>query len=82
LINALKLEAFPFFSSNLEGTPSLKEHKTIFSGLNINEMAVSDQNDFPSFFRLWKMTCQISLILEYNNLLLPLPVRLPYATMF
>jgi hypothetical protein len=34
---------------NYEGTPSQEEHKTIFSGLKNNEMALSDQSNFPAF---------------------------------
>jgi hypothetical protein len=45
-----------FFFLNFKGTPSQEEHKTIFSGLKINKMALSDQNDFSAFFRLRKMT--------------------------
>jgi hypothetical protein len=49
---------------NFKGTPSQEEHKTIFSTLNINEMALSDQNDFPAFFRLHKILNGISSIPE------------------
>ncbi len=35
-------------------TPSQEEHRTIFSGLKINEMALSDQCDFPAFSHLRK----------------------------
>jgi hypothetical protein len=55
-----------------KGTPSQEEHKTIFSGLMICMMTLSDQSDFPAIFRLRKMTYGISSILEYDNLLLPL----------
>jgi hypothetical protein len=50
------MEARPFFFLNFKGTSSQEEHKTIFSGLKINEKALSDQSDFPAFFRLRKMT--------------------------
>jgi hypothetical protein len=40
-IRPRKLEARPFFFLNFKGTPSKEEHKTIFSGLKINEMALS-----------------------------------------
>jgi hypothetical protein len=33
---------------NYKRRPSQEEHKTIFNGLKINEMAVSDRIDFPS----------------------------------
>jgi hypothetical protein len=36
-----KLEARPFFFLNFKGAPSQKEKKTNFSGLKINEMALS-----------------------------------------
>jgi hypothetical protein len=39
-----------------KGTPSQEEHKTIFSGFGIDDMALSDQIDFSAFFRLRKMT--------------------------
>jgi hypothetical protein len=43
------------FFFNFKGTPSQEEHKTIFSSLKINEVALSDQIDFPAFFSLHKM---------------------------
>jgi hypothetical protein len=58
------LEACPFFFLNLKGTSSLEEHKTIFSGLKINQMALSGQSDFLAFFRPLKMT--------YRNFINPL----------
>ncbi len=33
----------------------MRSIKTIFSGVTINEMALSDQSDFAAFFRLRKM---------------------------
>jgi hypothetical protein len=45
-----KLEARPFFFSNFKGKPSLKEHKTIFSGLKISKMALSGQSDATALF--------------------------------
>ncbi len=56
IIHAGKLEARPFFFLNFKRTPSQEEHKTIFSGLTICKMALSDQSDFPAIFRLHKMT--------------------------
>ncbi len=59
IICAGKLEARLFFFLNFKGTPSQEEHKTIFSGLMICKMALSDQSDFPAIFRLQvKMTYQ------------------------
>jgi hypothetical protein len=40
-IRSRKLEARPFFFLNFKETPSQEEHKTIFSGLKINKMALS-----------------------------------------
>jgi hypothetical protein len=50
----MEIKNFPvrFF----KGTPSQEEQKTIFSGLNICKMALSNQIDFPAFFSLRKMT--------------------------
>jgi hypothetical protein len=56
IIRAGKLEARPFFFLIFKGTPSQEEHKTIFSGLMICKMALSDQSDFLAIFRLRKMT--------------------------
>jgi hypothetical protein len=44
-------------------TPSQEELKIIFSGLNINVMALSDQIDFPAFFISvrWLTTIRCSL---------------------
>jgi hypothetical protein len=39
-----------------KGTPSQEEQKTIFSGLKVCKMALSNQIDFPAFFSLRKMT--------------------------
>ncbi len=72
IICAGKLEAHPFFFLNFKGTPSQEEQKTIFSGLIICMMALSDQSDFPAVFDLRKMTYEISSILEYENPLSPL----------
>jgi hypothetical protein len=41
-----------------KGTPSHEEQKTIISGLKIYEVALSNQIDFPAFFRFRKMTYQ------------------------
>jgi hypothetical protein len=50
MIRAGKLEVRPFFSSNFKGTPSQKEHKTIFSSLKISKMALSGQSDATALF--------------------------------
>ncbi len=50
IILAGKLEARPFFFSNSNGTPSQEEHKTIFSGLKINQMDLSRQSDATALF--------------------------------
>jgi hypothetical protein len=55
-IGTAKLRARQIFILNFKGTPSQEEHKTIISGLKIDEMALSDQIDFPAFLRLHKMT--------------------------
>jgi hypothetical protein len=54
----VNFEARPIFFLNFKETPSQEKHKTILSGLKINEMALSDQNDLLTFFRLHKMTYQ------------------------
>jgi hypothetical protein len=51
---------------NFKGTPSQEEHKTIFSGLTICKIALSDQSDFLAIFCLRKMTYPSS-IPEYDN---------------
>ncbi len=56
IIPAGKLEALPFFFLNFKGTPSQEEHKTIFSGLRICKMTLSDQSDVPAIFCRRKMT--------------------------
>jgi hypothetical protein len=56
IIRASKLEARLVFFLNFKGSPSQEEQKTIFSGLTICKMALSDQTDFPAIFRLRKMT--------------------------
>jgi hypothetical protein len=56
IIRLGKLEARQVFFLNFKGTPSQEEHNTIFSGLTICKMALSDQSDFPSIFRLRKLT--------------------------
>jgi hypothetical protein len=57
---------------NFKGTPSQEEQKTIFSGLTIGKMALSDQSDFPAIFRLRKMTYRNFINPEYDNPLSPL----------
>jgi hypothetical protein len=56
LINADELEARLFFFLNFKGTASQEENETIFGSLKISEITLSDQIDFPAFFRLRKMT--------------------------
>jgi hypothetical protein len=56
LIRAGKLEVRPFLFFNLKGTLSQEEHKTIFSGLKSNKMALSDQIDFSAFSCHGKIT--------------------------
>jgi hypothetical protein len=56
----LNWRPIPFFFLNFEGTPSQEEHKTIFSSLKINEMALSDKIDVPAFLHLCEMTYQIN----------------------
>jgi hypothetical protein len=43
---------------NFKETLSQEEHKIIFSDLKMNEQALSEQVDFPAFFRLLEMTYQ------------------------
>ncbi len=50
LIRAGKLEAHPFFFLNFKVTPSQKEHKTIFSCLKINKVALSGHSDAAVLF--------------------------------
>jgi hypothetical protein len=50
------MEVRPFLFLNFKGTPSQVEQKTIFSGLRICKMALSNQIDFPAFFSLHEMT--------------------------
>jgi hypothetical protein len=49
LIRAGKFEASLLFFLNFKETPSQEGHKTIFSGLKINKIALSDQSDFSHF---------------------------------
>jgi hypothetical protein len=51
-----KLEACPFFFLNFKGTPSQEEHKTVFSGLKINKMALSGQSDATALFSAVRYT--------------------------
>jgi hypothetical protein len=41
---------------NFKGTPSQEEHKTIFSGLKIFKIALSNKIDFIGFFCLCEIT--------------------------
>jgi hypothetical protein len=50
------LEACLFFFLNFKGTPSQEDQETVFSGLTICKMALSDQSEFSAIFRLRKMT--------------------------
>jgi len=49
-IPAVKLEARQVLKFFFNDTVSREEHKTIFSGLRISEMALSNQSHFPGFF--------------------------------
>jgi hypothetical protein len=49
MIFTTKLEARQIFIVNFKGTPSQEEHKAIFSGLKIYELAFSDQIDLLAF---------------------------------
>jgi hypothetical protein len=77
-LHAGELEARLFFSFNFKRTISQKEHNIIFSGLKINEMALSDQSDFRHFPNL----------LEFNQFrkmtirCCPCSVRWLYAAKF
>ncbi len=55
-----ELEAHPFFFLNFTGTPPQDEHNTIFSGLEINVMAFSNQSNFMAFFHVQKMTTEFN----------------------
>jgi hypothetical protein len=50
------MEARPFLFLIFKGTLSQQEQKTIFSGLKICKIALSNQIDFLAFFSLHKMT--------------------------
>jgi hypothetical protein len=50
IIHADKLEARLFSFLNFKGTPSQEEHKTIFRGLRISEMALSDPSHTVALF--------------------------------
>jgi hypothetical protein len=49
-------KARPFFFLNFKGTPSQEKQKTVFSGLQICKMALSNQIDFPAIFSHRQMT--------------------------
>jgi hypothetical protein len=53
---------------NFKGTPSQEEQKTIYSGLMICKMALSNQIDFPAF----------SSIPKCDNPLSPLPRKMAF----
>jgi hypothetical protein len=61
---------------NFKGTLSQEKQKTIFSGLKICRMALSNQINFSSFFSLHKMTYRSFINSEYDNLLSPLPHKM------
>jgi hypothetical protein len=44
------------FFSNFKGTPSQKEHKTIFSSLKKGKMALSGQSDATALFSAVRYT--------------------------
>ncbi len=50
IIRAGKLEVPPIFFSNFKGTPSQKEHKTIFSGLKISKWLCLDKVTLRALF--------------------------------
>jgi hypothetical protein len=58
IIRAGKLETSRFFFFNFKGISSQEDQKTIFSGLTICKVALSDLSDFPATFCLRKMTYQ------------------------
>jgi hypothetical protein len=60
------------FFLNFKGTPSPEEQKTIFSGLTICKMALTDQSDFLAIFRLRKTTYRNFINSKYDNPLSPL----------
>jgi hypothetical protein len=45
-----------FYLFNFKKEQSQEKDNTIFRGLNIYEITLSDQIDFPGFFHLQKMT--------------------------
>jgi hypothetical protein len=56
IIRAGKQEARLFFFSCFKGTPSQKEHKTIFSIFKISKMALSGQSDATALFSTIRYT--------------------------
>jgi hypothetical protein len=56
--------ASKFFKINLKDKVSREEHKTIYSGLRIYGMALSNQSDLPPFFSPRKVNLKIGLIPE------------------
>jgi hypothetical protein len=56
IIRAGKQEARLFFFSCFKGTPSQKEHKTIFSSFKISKMALSGQSDATALFSAIRYT--------------------------
>ncbi len=70
IIRAGKLEARPFFFSNLKGIPSQEEHKTNFSGLKISKMALSGQSDTTAPFQQ-SAILSVTLTLTLRSLSIP-----------
>jgi hypothetical protein len=70
IIRAGKLEALPFFFSNFKGTPSQKEHKTIFRGLKISKMALSGRSDVTRYFQQ-SAILSVTLTLTFHSLSIP-----------
>jgi hypothetical protein len=60
---------------NFKGIPSQEEHKTTYSSLKINEMALSDQSDFRNFMSP-EDNNEISSFPKYNTPLSPLPHKM------
>jgi hypothetical protein len=69
------MEARLIFFLNFKGTPSQEEHKTIFSGFKIDEIALSDQVDFPAVPSLEDDLPEFQQFRNTNNPLSPLPCK-------
>jgi hypothetical protein len=68
IIRPHKLEARPLFFLNFKGTPSQEEHKTIFSGLKINKMALSGSS---ATIALFSTIFSVILTLTFHSLSVP-----------